>query len=121
MAPPRRWAAGGTQRAKLLLAFRTGLAVAEPWYLVSNAKPSVDLIWALPARGLRSERAAAHRSPLAAGLELCVDRPEGAAAVRGQFRQSLAGLGTHPPAGSGALHCQPRRTATAERAMVHAL
>ena len=42
--------AEGTQRANLLLAFPTGLAVAEPWYLVSNADPTLDLVWAYGQR-----------------------------------------------------------------------
>ena len=58
--------------------------------------------------------------PHGAGPELWADQPEVAAAVRGQSLQILDGLGTHPPAYSGAMHPQPRRTATAERAMVHA-
>lgn len=37
---------------------------------------------------------------LAPGTELCTDWPEVSAAVGGQYRQRLAGLGTHPPAGS---------------------
>jgi hypothetical protein len=42
--------AEGSQKANLLLAFPTGLAVAEPWYLVSNAEPALDLVWAYGQR-----------------------------------------------------------------------
>ena len=42
--------ADGSQRANLLLAFPTGLAVAEPWYLVSNLDPTLDLVWAYGQR-----------------------------------------------------------------------
>jgi hypothetical protein len=37
--------ATAAQRANLLLAFPTGLPVEEPWYLVSNADPALDLVW----------------------------------------------------------------------------
>ena len=40
----------GSQRANLLLAFPTGLPVEEPWYLVSNADPALDLVWAYGQR-----------------------------------------------------------------------
>lgn len=35
----------GSRRANLLLAFPTGLPVTEPWYLVSNLDPTLDLVW----------------------------------------------------------------------------
>ena len=37
-------------RAHLLLSFPTGLAVTEPWYLVSNADLTLDLVWAYGQR-----------------------------------------------------------------------
>jgi hypothetical protein len=40
----RLWA-DGSQKANLLLAHPSGLPVDEPWYLVSNAAPAVDLVW----------------------------------------------------------------------------
>jgi hypothetical protein len=40
----RLWA-DGSHRANLLLAHPTGLAVEEPWYLISNAEPTLDLVW----------------------------------------------------------------------------
>jgi hypothetical protein len=40
----------GSQRANLLLARPVGIAAAEPWYLVSNLDPSLDLVWAYGQR-----------------------------------------------------------------------
>ncbi len=39
----RLWA-DGRQSVNLLLAHPTGLAVEEPWYLISNAEPALDLV-----------------------------------------------------------------------------
>jgi hypothetical protein len=40
----RLWA-DGNQTVNLVLAHPTGLPVEEPWYLISNAEPSLDLVW----------------------------------------------------------------------------
>ena len=40
----------GCQKANLLLANPTGLPVDEPWYLVSNADPTLDLVWSYGQR-----------------------------------------------------------------------
>jgi hypothetical protein len=40
----------GSQIVNLLLAYPTGLAVDEPWYLISNAEPSLDLVWSYAQR-----------------------------------------------------------------------
>ena len=40
----------GSCTANLVLAHPTGLAVEEPWYLISNAEPSLDLIWSYGRR-----------------------------------------------------------------------
>lgn len=45
----RLWA-DGSQLANLVLAYPTGLPVEEPWYLISNAEPSLDLVWAYALR-----------------------------------------------------------------------
>jgi hypothetical protein len=45
----RLWAEG-SQRANLLLAHPSGIAVDEPWYLVSNADPTLDLVWSYAKR-----------------------------------------------------------------------
>jgi hypothetical protein len=45
----RLWA-DGSQSANLLLAHPRGLPVDEPWYLVSNAAPSLDLVWSYERR-----------------------------------------------------------------------
>ena len=45
----RLWA-DGSHTANLLLAYPTGLPVEEPWYLISNAEPSLDLVWAYGQR-----------------------------------------------------------------------
>jgi hypothetical protein len=45
----RLWA-DGSHSANLVLAYPTGLAVEEPWYLISNAKPSLDLVWSYGRR-----------------------------------------------------------------------
>jgi hypothetical protein len=45
----RLWA-DATQAVTLLLAYPTGLPVEEPWYLISNAEPSLDLVWAYGQR-----------------------------------------------------------------------
>jgi hypothetical protein len=45
----RLWA-DGSCTANLLLAHPTGLAVEEPWYLISNAEPGLDLIWSYGRR-----------------------------------------------------------------------
>ena len=45
----RLWADGST-RANLLLAYPSGLAIDEPWFLVSNLDPAVDLLWSYAQR-----------------------------------------------------------------------
>jgi hypothetical protein len=40
----------GHQRANLLLARPVGIAATEPWYLVSNLEPSLELVWAYGQR-----------------------------------------------------------------------
>ena len=40
----RLWA-DGSQSVNLVIAHPTGLAVEEPWYLISNAGSSLDLVW----------------------------------------------------------------------------
>jgi hypothetical protein len=35
----------GCQTVNLVLAHPTGLAVEEPWYLISNVEPLLDLVW----------------------------------------------------------------------------
>ncbi|MFM7676767.1 MAG: hypothetical protein ACKO5F_14585, partial [Synechococcus sp.] len=39
-----------TQAVTLLLAYPTGLPVEEPWYLISNTEPSLELVWAYGQR-----------------------------------------------------------------------
>ena len=43
------WADGSTQ-ANLLLARPVGIAASEPWYLISNLDPNLDLVWAYGQR-----------------------------------------------------------------------
>ena len=45
----RLWA-DGSQSVNLVIAHPTGLAVEEPWYLISNAGPSLDLVWSYAQR-----------------------------------------------------------------------
>ena len=45
----RLWA-DGSHSANLVLAHPTGLAVEEPWYLISNAEPSLGLVWSYARR-----------------------------------------------------------------------
>ncbi len=45
----RLWA-GGTHSVNLVLAHPTGLPVEEPWYLISNAEPILDLVWSYGRR-----------------------------------------------------------------------
>jgi hypothetical protein len=45
----RLWA-DGSHSANLVLAHPTGLQVEEPWYLISNAEPSLDLVWSYGRR-----------------------------------------------------------------------
>ncbi len=45
----RIWA-DGSCTANLVLAHPTGLEVEEPWYLISNAEPSLDLVWSYGRR-----------------------------------------------------------------------
>ena len=45
----RLWA-DGSHSANLVLAHPTGLAVEEPWYLISNAEPALDLVWSYGRR-----------------------------------------------------------------------
>ena len=52
----------GCQKANLLLANPTGLPVDGPWYLVSNADPTLDLVWSY---GLRDEPERLDQLPLA--------------------------------------------------------
>jgi hypothetical protein len=43
------WSAG-SQKANLMLAYPTGLPVDEPWYLVSNAPATLELVWSYSER-----------------------------------------------------------------------
>jgi hypothetical protein len=52
----------GCQKANLLLANPTGLPVDEPWYLVSNLDPRLDLVWSY---SLRDEPERLDQLPLA--------------------------------------------------------
>ena len=45
----RLWA-DGSQSVNLVLAHPTGLPVEEPWHLISNAEPSLDLVWSYAQR-----------------------------------------------------------------------
>ena len=45
----RLWA-DASQTVNLVIAHPTGLPVEEPWYLVSNAAPSLDLVWSYAQR-----------------------------------------------------------------------
>jgi hypothetical protein len=45
----RLWA-DGSQMTNLVLASPTGLPVEEPWYLISNAEPALDLVWSYAQR-----------------------------------------------------------------------
>ena len=40
----------GSQSVNLVIAHPTGLPVEEPWYLISNAEPSLDLVWSYAQR-----------------------------------------------------------------------
>jgi hypothetical protein len=40
----------GSQSVNLVLAHPTGLPVEEPWYLVSNLDPGLDLVWSYAQR-----------------------------------------------------------------------
>ena len=40
----------GSQSVNLVLAHPTGLPVEEPWYLVSNLDPDLDLVWSYAQR-----------------------------------------------------------------------
>ena len=42
--------ADGSQKANLLLAHPSDIAIDEPWYLVSNADPTLDLVWSYAKR-----------------------------------------------------------------------
>jgi len=41
---------GASFKANLALAYPTGLPVDEPWYLISNAAPTLDLVWSYAQR-----------------------------------------------------------------------
>jgi len=45
----RLWA-DGSQSVNLVIAHPTGLPVEEPWYLISNAASSLDLVWSYAQR-----------------------------------------------------------------------
>ena len=45
----RLWS-DGSCTANLVLAHPTGLPVEEPWYLISNAEPALDLVWSYGRR-----------------------------------------------------------------------
>ncbi|MFZ0407695.1 MAG: hypothetical protein WAM11_06245 [Cyanobium sp.] len=45
----RLWS-DGPRTANLLLAHSKGLPVEEPWYLISNADPGLDLVWSYGRR-----------------------------------------------------------------------
>lgn len=40
----------GAHSANLLLAYPSGIAIDEPWYLVSNADPTLELVWSYAQR-----------------------------------------------------------------------
>ena len=40
----------GCHRANLVLARPVGIGASEPWYLVSNLDPTLDLVWAYGQR-----------------------------------------------------------------------
>ena len=40
----------GARQAHLVLARPVGITVAEPWYLVSDLEPCLDLVWAYEQR-----------------------------------------------------------------------
>jgi hypothetical protein len=42
--------ADSSQRANLLLAHPSGISVAEPWYLLSNLDPTLNLVWSYAQR-----------------------------------------------------------------------
>jgi hypothetical protein len=42
--------ADGSQKANMLLAHPSGIDIDEPWYLVSNADPTLDLVWSYAKR-----------------------------------------------------------------------
>jgi hypothetical protein len=42
--------ADGSQTVNLVIAHPTGLPVEEPWYLISNAEPSLDRVWSYAQR-----------------------------------------------------------------------
>jgi hypothetical protein len=42
--------ADGSQSVNLVIAHPIGLPVEEPWYLISNAEPSLDLVWSYAQR-----------------------------------------------------------------------
>ncbi len=44
------WLWDGGHQAHLVLARPVGITAAEPWYLVSNLAPSLDLVWAYEQR-----------------------------------------------------------------------
>jgi len=45
----RLWA-DGSQSVSLVIAHPTGLPVEEPWYLISNAEPRLELVWSYAQR-----------------------------------------------------------------------
>lgn len=45
----RLWA-DGSQTVNLVIAHPTGLPVEQPWYLISNAEPSLDRVWSYAQR-----------------------------------------------------------------------
>lgn len=61
------------------------------------------------------------RSPLAAGPELCADRPAVAVTGCGTGQQKSTGLDTDPAARAGALYSQPWRKTPPETALDHAI
>ena len=99
----------GSQRGNLLLAFPSGLPVEEPWYLVSNADPALDLVWTYGQRfcceqlfrdqksgifQLESKRSAStalaalpkrDRDRLIAAIDQLRDTPSAGSALKGEF------------------------------------
>jgi len=45
----RLWA-DGSQSVNLVIAYPTGLPVEEPWFLISNHAPDLDLVWSYEKR-----------------------------------------------------------------------
>ena len=101
----RLWA-DGSHTANLLLAHPTGLAVEEPWYLISNAEPALDLVWSYGRCFCCEQLFRDQKSGLETRHELSTNRPGRSADGHVCCRSEIDDLAAERDSGARALRSQ---------------